>query len=140
MINDNISIFIVLISTVVFGVLGLYNFSERYDIYPCEVVNITLNDGSKIRGIEKALGADVDILESLTAIKRNYDSIEGWSFLSEWNTKVFLPYTEFLFLLGENATLANETTIWFLKEVDEPIEMRIILETDECFENLKKNY
>jgi magnesium-transporting ATPase (P-type) len=52
MLNDNISIFIVLIFTLIFCVLGLYNFSERYDIYPCEVVNIKLNDGSKIRGIE----------------------------------------------------------------------------------------
>ena len=52
MINDNMSIFIVLIFTLVFCVLGLYNFSERYEIYPCKVVNIKLNDGSEIRRIE----------------------------------------------------------------------------------------
>lgn len=52
MINDNMSLLIVLIFTLFFCSLGLYNFSERYVIYPCEVVNIKLNDGSKIRGIE----------------------------------------------------------------------------------------
>lgn len=52
MINEIILAIILFISTIVLCVLGLINFRDKYDIYPCELVNILLNDGSKIREIK----------------------------------------------------------------------------------------
>jgi CDP-diglyceride synthetase len=51
-INNTIVLIIVPTLTAVICLLGLLNFQKRYDIYPCSLVNIKLNDGSKIRKIE----------------------------------------------------------------------------------------
>jgi len=52
MVSEIILAIILFISTIVLCVLGLINFRDKYDIYPCELVNILLNDGSKIREIK----------------------------------------------------------------------------------------
>lgn len=82
-----------------------------------------------VSGIERAFVESIDIIDSLTATKRNYDSIEDWSMCDTWSTKVFIDNPALLGLFAHSIVLANDTRMCFIPESAE-MEMKINLITD----------
>lgn len=77
----------------------------------------------ELKGFEKALGSEIDIMGSLTATDRNYDTIED--FPEDILTKVFLDNTSFLWVFARSIALTYGTTMHFHDNDDKPFEIRL---------------
>lgn len=83
----------------------------------------------KLKGIEKALGNDIDIMDSLTAIKRNHDTVEDLGVYPVCTTKVFMNDSYLLELFNNSIVFTYGTTMCFPIETGEFPEIRISLDT-----------
>ena len=79
----------------------------------------------ELKGFEKAMGSDIDIMDSLTPIDRNYNSVED--LLDCISTKVFLDNTSFLWLFARSIALTYGTTMHFHDNDNKPFEIRLML-------------
>lgn len=81
-----------------------------------------------LKGIEKALGNNIDIMDSLNAIKRNHDTVEDLGIYPIYTTKVFIDDSYLLALFNHNIVFTYGTTMCFSKESEVPPEIRLEFE------------
>lgn len=86
----------------------------------------------ELKGFEKALGNDIDIMGSLTDTDRNYDTIED--FPDDISTKVFLDNTSFLWVFARSIALTYGTTMHFHDNDNKPFEIRLRLTPSDNWE------
>ena len=82
----------------------------------------------ELKGIEKALGNDIDIMDSLTPIDRNFSTVEDFVFCSVYTTKVFMDDFYLLALFSNSIVFTYGTTMCFPKETEGLPEIRLELE------------
>ena len=82
----------------------------------------------ELKGIEKALGNNIDIMDSLNAIKRNHDTVEDLGIYPIYTTKVFMDDSYLLALLNHSIVFTYGTTMCFPKEAEGLPEIRLELE------------
>jgi len=86
-----------------------------------------------LKGIEKALGNNIDIMDSLNAIKRNHDTLEN-GFPLVYTTKVFMENPSLLALFNQSIVFTYGTTMCFPKESEVPPEIRLEFEASEGYD------
>lgn len=82
----------------------------------------------ELKGIEKALGNDIDIMDSLTPTDRNYSTVEGFGFYPVYTTKVHMDDYYLLELFNNSIVFTYGTTMCFPKESEVLPEIRLEFE------------
>ena len=87
-----------------------------------------------LKGIEKALGNYINIMDSLTDTKKNHDTLENW-FPLIYTTKVFMENPSLLALFNQSIVFTYGTTMCFPKESEVPPEIRLEFEASKGYDD-----
>ena len=79
----------------------------------------------ELKGFYKAIGSDIDIVDSLTLTDRNYDTVEDLMFC--FNTKVFMENPSLLWFFAHSIAFTYGTTMSFHDNDNKPFEIRLEL-------------